>query len=321
MLTRRMFGGCLTALSVSGVAARARAQASFPAFVQGVQNEARRMGISPATLDRAFANVRPNDRVLELDRKQPEFTLTWAQYRARIITEKRMTEGRANYAREMPTLERIWQRFRVDPRICVGIWGLETSYGAITGGFNVIEALSTLAWEGRRAAFFRSQLMDALRILERGDIQVSQMTGSYAGAMGQPQFMPNSYNRLAIDFDGDGRRDIWNSRADALGSIANYLSRSGWRADEPWGQPVVVPPGFVGGGRDNRRSLGEWQSAGVRRQDGQPFTRTDVPGAVVMPDGAGGDAFMVYANFNAIRRYNPSDFYALGVGLLADSFA
>ncbi len=149
------------------------------------------------------------------------------------------------------------------------------------------------------------------------------MTGSWAGAMGQPQFMPDSYLRYAVDFDGDGRRDIWASRADALASIANYLARSGWRAGEPWGQPVRVPPAFDAAetGRDRSRALGEWMRLGVRRADGSRFGRADVAGAVVMPDGPGGEAFMVYPNFTAIRRYNPSDFYALAVGLLGDAVA
>lgn len=296
--------------------------AGFASFVAGVKADARRAGISSATLDRAFAGVRPNPRVVELDRKQPEFTMTWAQYRERIVSSKRINEGRAAYAQNAQVLSAIEQRYGVDARIPVAIWGLETSYGAITGGYNVIEALATLAWEGRRAQFFRTQLMDALRILDRGDIQPDRMTGSWAGAMGQPQFMPNSYLSYAVDFDGDGRRDIWQSRADALASIANYLARSGWQTGVPWGQPVQVPGGMgAETGRSIRRPLGEWMRLGVRRADGTAFTRQDVQGAVVQPDGPGSDAFMVYANFNAIRRYNPSDYYSLGVGLLSDAVA
>ena len=183
----------------------------------------------------------------------------------------------------------------------------------------MIEALATLAWEGRRAGFFRSQLIAALKILDHGDVAASRMLGSYAGAMGQPQFMPDSYLRYAVDFDGTGRRDIWDNTADVLGSIANYLQSSGWRDGEPWGQPISVPANFSAEtGRDARRSLGDWQAIGVRREDGTGFSRTNPMGAVLLPDGPGGGAFMVYANFAAIRRYNPSDFYALAVGLLGD---
>jgi membrane-bound lytic murein transglycosylase B len=202
----------------------------------------------------------------------------------------------------------------------MGIWGLESNYGGFTGGFNVVEALATLAWDGRRASFFRPELLTALKILDHHDIGPGQMTSSYAGAMGQPQFMPSAYVHYAVDFDGDGRRDIWNSRADSLGSIANYLLQVGWRPNEPWGQPILLPSGFdAPTGREQRRSLGQWMQLGVRRIDRTAFTRSDVTGAVLLPDGPGGDAFMVYANFAAIRRYNPSDFYALAVGLLGET--
>ena len=322
MLTRRRLAALIPPILAAPVIP-ARAQGTFDAFVIGMKAEARRAGISQATLDRAFAGIRPNERVVELDRKQPEFTLTWAQYRAKVLSDKRIADGRTNYASNAAMLASIGQQFGVDPRICVGIWGLETGYGAVTGGYNVIEALATLAWEGRRAAFFRSQLLEALRILDRGDIAPGQMSGSYAGAMGQPQFMPNSYNTYAVDFDGDGKRDIWGSRADALASIANYLSKSGWQQNGPWGQPILVPPGFDASvaGRSNRRTLGDWMRLGVRRDDRQVFSRQDVQGAVLLPDGAGGAAFMVYQNFNVIRRYNPSDYYSLAVGLLSDAVA
>jgi membrane-bound lytic murein transglycosylase B len=302
---------------------RAAAASSFPAFLDGVRAQAQRSGISPTILRQALAGIQPNAKVLELDQHQPEFTMTWEQYRARIVSNQRILDGRMAWQHNRPLLQVIQSRFGVDPGVVVGIWGLESNFGTKTGGFNVVEALATLAWEGRRASFFRSQLMDSLRILDRRDITPQRMTGSWAGAMGQPQFMPDSYLRYAVDFDGDGRRDIWDSRADTLGSIANYLARSGWRAGEPWGQPVIVPAGFDASetGRERRRSLGEWMRMGVRRPDGSAFARPDATGALVLPDGADGQAFMVYANFGAIRRYNPSDFYALAVGLLGDAVA
>ena len=277
--------------------------------------------MSDSVLSEALAGIKPNSRVLELDRKQPEFTMTWPQYRGRIVSELRITNGRNALHGNLDLLRRITDKFGVSPGVIVGIWGLETNYGAGTGGFNVIEALATLAWEGRRAIFFRSELLAALKILQNGDIRAKAMTGSWAGAMGQPQFMPTSYLRYAVDFDGDGRRDIWDSRADALGSIANYLLKSGWKSGEPWGQKVAVPAGFDAslGGRENKRSLGEWMGLGIRREDGTAFSRNDVAGALVLPDGAAGEAFMTYTNYTAIRRYNPSDFYALSVGLLGDS--
>jgi membrane-bound lytic murein transglycosylase B len=296
---------------------------SFPGFVASLRSEARRAGISELTLDRALAGLRPNGKVLELDRHQPEFTLTWDRYRATRLSEQRIANGRDAFRQTRPTLLAISNRFGVDPGVIVGIWGLESNYGGYTGGFGVVEALATLAWEGRRATFFRAELLSAFRILDHGDVTPQRMTGSYAGAMGQPQFMPSSYQRYAVDFDGDGRRDIWDSRADVLASIANYLAKSGWRAGEPWGQPVRVPPGLDASqtGRENRRTLGEWMRMGVTRTDGRPFSRGDVSAALVLPDGAGGEAFATYTNFTVIRRYNPSDYYALSVGLLGDSVA
>ncbi len=302
-------------------AAPTRAQGDFASFVAGVKAEARRAGIRDATLQDAFAGVQPNQRVVELDRRQPEFTLTWPQYRARVLPDSRMQAARDHYRQERALLAQVEQRFGVDPGVIMGIWGIESAFGTNKGNYRLVEALSTLAFEGRRAAYFRSELINALRILDAGDVTPARLTGGYAGAMGQPQFMPSSYLRLAVDFDGDGKRDIWDSKPDVFGSIANYLAKSGWRRGEPWGQAVRVPPGTLGG-RDNKRSLGEWTRAGVTRSDGAPFGRSDAMGGLVVPDGiAPGEGFMVYANFGAIRRYNPSDFYALAVGLLGDAAA
>ena len=314
-MRRRALLGGLVALPFA-----ARAQDSFGSFLSGVRADARRSGIRDTTLDAAFAGISPNQKVIDADRKQPEFTMTWARYRGFTMSDKRIARGRDSYAANRDLFTRVSERYRVDIAPIAGIWGLESNFGTDTGSYNVIEALATLAWEGRRASFFRSQLMSALKILDHGDVLPGRMMGSYAGAMGQPQFMPDSYLRYAVDFEGHGRRDIWDSRGDVLGSIANYLAMSGWRFGEPSCQPVMVPAGFdaSGLGRDVKRPLGEWQRQGVRRSDGSAFSRADPVGAVVMPDGTGGPAFMVYPNFTAIRRYNPSDFYALAVSLLGD---
>jgi len=298
----------------------ARAQGSFGAFLDGVRIDARRAGIRPATLDHAFAGIGPNQKVIDADHRQPEFTMTWVQYRAFTVSSARVERGRAAVAAHRALFNAVSARYRVDTAVIAGIWGLESNFGVNTGSYNVVEALATLAWEGRRASFFRSQLISALKILDHGDVQPSRMLGSYAGAMGQPQFMPDSYLRYAVDFDGTGRRDIWDSSGDVLGSIANFLAQSGWHADEPSSQPIQVPASFSAAdtGRDNRRSLAAWQALGVRRSDGSAFTRGDVAGAVLLPDGPGGEAYMVFRNFAAIRRYNPSDFYALAVGVLGN---
>ncbi len=318
MLTRRLV------LSAIPAAAAVKAQAAtdtFAGFLAGLRAEARRVGISVGTLDHALNGLAPNPKVLERDRHQPEFTMTWSQYRALLITDKRIDAGRAAVRDNRALLSAVQSRYGVGPAVVTGIWGLESSFGTQTGDFHVVEALATLAWEGRRASFFRPELIAALKILDRGDVTPGRMTGSYAGAMGQPQFMPTSFLRYAVDFEGDGKRDIWTSRPDVLGSIANYLAQSGWRAGESWGQEVIVPAEFDAGatGRDARRPLAEWMRHGVRPAAGGWRAAADTNAAILLPDGAGGEAFVVYPNFGAIRRYNPSDFYALVVGLLGDS--
>jgi membrane-bound lytic murein transglycosylase B len=318
--TRRL---ALAALLGGVSSAAGAATQSFPAFLDGVRAEARRQGVSQAMLSRVLANLSPNQRVLELDRRQPEFTQTWAQYRDARLSQQRIDAGRRAHADNRSTLEAVQARFRVPARVVVAIWGLETNYGGFTGNFSVIESLATLAWDGRRSAYFRAELLAALKILDAGHISPERMRGSWAGAMGHPQFMPSNFDRLAVDMDGDGRRNIWDSKPDALGSIANYLARSGWREDELWGREVVLPAGFNpdDARRDNTRPLRDWVRAGVRRPDGTELPSLDLQTAILLPDGAGGQAFAIYPNFNVIRRYNPSNFYALAVGMLSDRVA
>ena len=321
MPTRRL----LLALGFAALPATApllvQGQEGFAGFVASIKAEARRAGIRDATLAAAFAGVQPNQRVIELDQRQPEFTLTWPEYQARVLPQTRLEAGRQHYAEERGLLARVQARYSVPPGVVMGIWGIESNFGEKQGNYRVVEALSTLAWEGRRAAYFRGELLNALRILDAGDVTPARMLSGYAGALGQPQFMPSSFLRYAVDFDGGGRRDIWTDRADVFGSIANYLARNGWQPGTPWGQPVQVPSEAAAfAGHDQRRPLSEWMRLGVRRADGAAFGRGDVEGALVVPDGiAAGEGFMTYANFGAIRRYNPSDFYALAVGLLGNA--
>ena len=300
--------------------APSRNQGAFLPYIEGVKAEAAKAGIRPATLQAAFRGIgQPNARVIELDRRQPEFTLTWEQYRAKVISDARIARGREFYARHRALVSEVCAKYRMHPGPIMGIWGLESHYGQFTGGFNVIEALTTLAWEGRRAAFFRGQLMSALKILDAGDIPADKMLGSYAGAMGQCQFMPDSFLRFAVDHDGNGRRDLWNDTGDIVASIANYLSKSGWTPPLGWGQPVSLPGGFDPSlaGRDNRRAVAEWARLGIRPRGQVPG---DAQAAVILPDGAGGQSFLAFQpNFQAIRRYNPSDFYALAVGIIGDA--
>ncbi len=302
---------------------RQGAPAGFDAFLAGVRSKALELGINAATLDAALTFDQPNPHVLALDQHQPEFVLTWAQYHRRVLTEAKVEQARSVYRERIALLDGISRRYPVDPRIVVSIWGVESMFGTRSGSFGVVDALATLAYDGRRRGFFFSELLGALRILQHGDVEPARMLGSYAGAMGQPQFMPTSFLRYAVDYDGDGRRDIWSTEADVLASIANYLLRNGWVAGAPWGQPIRIPSGFdtARTGRGIRRPLDAWMRLGVRRQDGTAFSQGNVIGTVLIPDGPEGDAFMVYANFDVIRRYNPSDFYSLAVGLLGAATA
>jgi membrane-bound lytic murein transglycosylase B len=307
-------------------AAPRRDATPFEQFLNGVAEDAKRQGVRQPVIDAAFRGLAPNQRVIQLDGRQAEFTLTWDQYRERTVSETRIATGRRLRAENGPLLDAIATRYNVAPTLPVAIWGLETNYGTNTGGFGVIEALATLAFEGRRREFFRRELIAALKILNAGHVQPGRMQGSWAGAMGQPQFMPTSFERFAVDFDGDGHANIWDSRADALASIANYLARNGagWRWGEPWLREAVLPPGFDTEltGREKTRPMQEWLNLGVRTLDGGAPPALEA--ALLLPDlpnGPSRQAYFVFANFNAIRRYNPSNFYALAVGLLAEAVA
>ncbi len=316
MLRRTLFASIPAAVAFKANAA----PVTFQAFLTSMRAEARRAGIANGTLDRAFAGLEPNLTVIDRDRHQPEFTMTWARYKALVVSDQRIATGREVFQTRRPLLRRVENMYGVSAGVIMGIWGLESSYGAELGGFRVVQALATLAWEGRRATFFRSELLAALRILDHGDVTPTRMTGSYAGAMGQPQFMPSAYLRYAVDFEGTGKRDIWTSVPDTLASIANYLADSGWRAGGAWGQPVTIPSGFDTGqsGRALLRSVSEWTRMGVRPADGQPLAASVTEAALILPNGPDGEAFLAYGNFAAIRKYNPSDFYAIAVGLIGD---
>ncbi len=323
MLTRRSFLGVTIAAAASprfAASAIAAESGDFAAFLAGMRRDARAAGVSASVIDRAFAGLRPNPRVIELDRHQPEFTLTWAQYRSRIVSDARVERGRALLAQHRGLLDSVAARYGVPAGIIIGIWGLESNYGQSTGGFNVIDALATLAWEGRRAAFFRSELLDALRILQSGDITLAQMTGSYAGAMGQTQFMPDSFLKYAVDYGGTGRRDIWNDLGCVFASTANYLAREGWQRGLPWGEIARLPSGFDASlaGRAHRRPLADWQRLGVGRTGAAKVSPATMA-ALLVPGGPGGEAFLAYdPSFRAVYRYNPSDFYCISVGLIGD---
>ncbi len=317
--TRRTLIATMPALLLArGAAANAQ---PFDRWLAELRTEARGKGISQGTVQTALNAIAPIPRIIELDRRQPEGTLTWAQYRDRVVAEPRIGNGRKAHAENRTLLASVEQRFGVSSRTITAIWGIETNYGANTGGFPVVQALATLAYDGRRSSYFRGELLNALRILDQGHIAHPRMLGSWAGAMGQPQFMPGSFLSYAVDFDGDGRRDIWDSRGDALGSIGNYLARAGsWKPGEPWGFQARLPQGFAIAQADARanRPLSAWAAAGVRRADGSALPRGEMPAAIAAPDGAQGQAFVLFANAQAVRRYNNSTYYVLAVGLLSD---
>jgi len=311
-------------LAVAGSSVAARSQdADFATWLEGVKRDAAAAGISRATIDSALTGLQPIDRVLELDRKQPEFTQTFWGYLDKSVTAERIARARRLLDENWALLDRVHARYGVQPRFLVAFWGLESNFGEHTGGYPVIGALATLAFDARRGAFFRAQLLDALKIIDEGSISVADMRGSWAGAMGQLQFIPSTFVSYAVDFDGNGRRDIWRSLPDVFASAANFLGQVGWRGDETWGREVRLPADFDWdlANLQTRKSIADWQRLGVRRADGGDLPGADLSGAIVAPAGHGGPAFLVYRNFDAILTWNRSILYAVAVGYLADRVA
>ncbi|MEC9192215.1 MAG: lytic murein transglycosylase [Pseudomonadota bacterium] len=292
----------------------------FAKWLEGLRAEARDRGISEATLLTLDA-IQPLERVLELDNSQPEFVQTFTRYLDLRITPRQISQGQALLRQYGVLLEEVQRRYGVQPHYLVAFWAIESNYGKATGGFSVLEALATLAYDPRRAVFFREQLLVALQIIDDGHIPAERMSGSWAGAMGQLQFMPNIFYRYGVDGDADGRIDIWNSLPDIFHSAANFLSESGWRGDERWGREVMLPDGFDYSltGTSTRMSLDRWQSLGLTLVNGNPLpVVSGMEASVILPAGAQGPAFLGYQNFRTTMTYNPSTFYALTVGHLAD---
>jgi membrane-bound lytic murein transglycosylase B len=274
-------------------------------------------GNQPEVVDATTAGLVPNEDVLKFDHHQAEFTETWATYSSHVLSAARIAEGQQKAAADAPLLAAVTSRYGVAQAALLGIWGLETNYGGNQGSFGVIDALTTLAWD-RQSAYFGGEAIAAMRIVADGDAPASRLLGSYAGAMGQPQFMPSVYLSTAVSFAGTGQPDIWGSDADALASMGNYLAKAGWQPGVPVAEPVFAPPGFSAEqtGRRNVRSIGFWEGQGVQRLEGAAPLDADTPCALLLPDGAGGAAYLAFANFRVVRKYNPSDFYALGVSEL-----
>lgn len=306
-----------------GIVTEIGSQAGLAQWIETFRPRALAEGISPDTFDRAFRGVRYNAEVIEKDRNQAEFTRAIWDYLDRAVSDKRVENGKKALRQNRRLLQRLEATYGVPKEVIVAVWGLESSYGDNRGDIPVIEALATLAYDGRRGRFFEAQLIDALKILQRGDVRPGNFTGSWAGAMGHTQFIPSSFQAFAVDFDGDGRRDIWSDDpTDALASTAAYLAKSGWQPGVPWGMEVALPQGFDYGleGKGNRMDSADWAAMGVRRADGRPLPDHG-PAALLMPAGARGAAFLIYANFRAIERYNAADAYVIAIGHLSDRLA
>jgi membrane-bound lytic murein transglycosylase B len=295
--------------------------AHFPVtWLDALRAEALQRGIGAETLDAALRDIKPIPRVIELDRRQPEGRMTFAEYLKIVAPPSRVQRGRSLLAQHKALLDEVSATYGVPASVIVALWGVESDYGRRTGGFSVIGALATLAYDGRRGAYFRRELLDALQILNEGHITSALMTGSWAGAMGQSQFMPSSFLSRAVDHDGDGRRDIWTTYADVFASAANYLKRAGWRQGQRWGRRITLPADFDAALIDLNvaKSLGEWQALGVRNAKGQALPNASLDASLVAPDGPDGPAFLIYHNFRVLLTWNRSTYFGTAVGLLSD---
>ena len=293
----------------------------FSTWLDKLKTEAKFQGISQKTIDSALIGVKPIPRVIQLDRKQPEFTLTFAGYLKRVVSDRRIRIGKSKLKEHKELLGEISSKYGVQSRYIVALWGIETDFGRITGGFPVISSLATLAYDGRRSKFFRKELLLALKIIDGGHILAQDMVGSWAGAMGQNQFMPSSFHAYAVDYDKDGSKDIWRTLPDIFASIANYLSKSGWRSDQTWGRAVSLPKKFPNKflGRKLKKPLREWQQLGVRKLSGQDLPKRNLLSSIIRPEkGQIGPAFAIYKNYDVILKWNRSNYFATAVGILSD---
>ncbi|HCW89636.1 MAG TPA: lytic murein transglycosylase [Marinobacter sp.] len=312
-------------LALTGIRPLQAAENNLPDFqscVAGLKDKALQAGISPKTTDEVLSSVTFLDRVIELDRRQPEFTTTFTDYLGKRVNEARISKGRELLREHRELLDRVTRATGVPGPYLVAFWGLETNFGSYFGKMPVPSSLATLACDPRRSTFFTEQLMAALRIIEEGAITSDQMEGSWAGAMGHVQFMPTVFLKHAVDADGDGRRDLWNSLPDAMMSAGRFLESMGWNGDYRWGREVVLPAGFDYSKADGRRlPLEAWRQMGITDAFGNPLAREPIDAKLIVPAGHRGPAFLAYHNFDVIMGWNRSEFYAIAVGHLADRVA
>ena len=313
------FALVLAAMPATGLA-QAQDQAAFDACLSGLRPAAAAAGINQATFDTYATTAVPDMTVLDLLDAQPEFTTPIWDYLAALVDQQRVDDGQAMLKTHAAILAQVAQQYGVDAQTVVAVWGVESDYGKTFGKRPLLTSLATLSCFGRRQAFFRGEFFATLKLLQSGDLKPEGLTGSWAGAFGHTQFMPTTYQRIAVDGDGDGRRDLVGSIPDALASTANYLKRAGWRTGEPWGYEVKLPAGFDASlaGRKNKRPLNDWIARGVTRIDGTPVLPADTQAGVLLPAGAKGPAFLVFRNFDAIYSYNAAESYALAIATLSD---
>jgi lytic murein transglycosylase len=312
-------GPLLAALLVAFASTAAGAtSAEFQSCVRALRQDALAKGIAPALFDRTMTGVAPDQGVLDAMSNQPEFTTPIWDYLAGLVDEQRIADGRAMLAEWAAVLAEVERKFGVDPHVVVAVWGIETDYGRRMGTRPVVSSLATVSCFGGRQRFFRGELIATLRILQSGDMTAEVLRGSWSGAFGHTQFMPSTYQSLAVDFDGDGRRDLVGSVPDALGSTANFLRRAGWAGGEPWGYEVRLPADYRGpSGRRNRQAPAQWTGLGIRKADGTALTGSG-RAALLLPAGSRGPALLALGNFNALYAYNAAESYALAIGHLAD---
>lgn len=306
----------------------------FATYTALLKTEAIERGYQPELLEAVFSSLQFHERVISADRSQPEVVETLDTYLPKRVSETRIRMARERYQKYQTELAQIGERYGVQPRFIVALWGLESSFGRFQGNYSIPSALATLAYEGRREAFFRTEFFHALDILAQGHIELENMKGSWAGAMGQSQFMPSSFLSYAQDGDGDGKKDIWTNELDVFASIAYYLKRQGWDNNKTWGREVKLPAGFDHGHAIQRgslarnewlkrwnassRSIGAWQQLGVTRLNGTPLPPRDIQAALILPDGPGGRAFLAYDNYKSLMHWNRSYYFVTSVGVLAD---
>ena len=297
---------------------------NFQGCISNLRSQAIASGVSGATYDRYTQNLAPDYSVIDKLNYQPEFSTPIWDYLSGLVDEERVEKGRQMLAQHREVLNRVQAAYGVPAETVVAVWGVESNFGDISGKYPLLQALGTLSCEGRRQSYFRGEFFATLRILQRGDLREEQLKGSWAGAFGHTQFMPSTYERLAVDFDGDGRRDLVSSTADALASTANFLKKGGWQTGMPWGFEVKIPGGASVGGesRRNKKSLSSWENRGFTRVDGTPIIQGNLSGAsqagLMMPAGPNGPAFLVFKNFDAIYGYNAAESYALAIAHLSD---